>query len=181
MSWARGVLTLALVAGLGGGCASVNWRWPSLPWLGRATEPAVTGAPAPGEAPAARARTAQRADPALLVERAVELTREGRPLAARDLYERVVREYPDDTARAGALFGLGLLHSDPTGPLRDYRAAYAIFGRLLAEHPRSRWEADARLWRSMLNEIFAREDETVRLRGQLQRLKRIEVELDKSR
>ena len=175
MSRARVVVALALVAGLGGGCASVSWRWSSLPWLGRAAEPAAA------EAPAARVQTARRADPAQLVERAVELAHEGMPLAARNLYERVVREYPDDPARAGALFGLGQLHSDPNGPLRDYRAAYAIFGRLLAEHPRSRWEADARLWRAMLHELFVREDETARLRGQLQRLKRIEVDLDKSR
>jgi hypothetical protein len=33
----------------------------------------------------------------------------------------------------------------------------------------------------MLNEVMTREEETVRLRTQLERLKRIEVELDRAR
>ena len=119
--------------------------------------------------------------PSATVEQGFELGRGGKPLAARDLYERVVRDYPDDPACAGALFGLGLLYADPTSPLRDYRVSYATFGRLLAEHPRSRWDADARLWRATLQELLAREEETVRLRSQLQRLKRIEVDLDRPR
>ena len=84
-------------------------------------------------------------------------------------------------ARAGALFGLGQLQADPAGPLRDYRVAYLTFGRVFAEHPRSRWEAEARVWRGILNELLARDDEAHRLRAQLQKLRRIEVDLDKSR
>lgn len=177
MSRARIALALALVAGVGSGCASMSWPCPWLPWSSRATEPASARPPAAGE----RLRAERSSDPASTVERGFELARGGKPLAARDLYERVIRDYPDDPARAGALFGLGLLGADPTGPLRDYRGSYATFGRLLAEHPRSRWEADARLWRATLHELLAREEETARLRSQLQRLKRIEVELDRAR
>jgi TolA-binding protein len=177
MSRARIALALALVAGVGGGCANVSWQWPRLPWISRGTETTAASAPASNERP----RVERYADPAATVERGFELARGGKQLAARDLYERVMRDYPDDPACAGALFGLGLLYADPTGPLRDYRGSYATFGRLLAEHPRSRWDADARLWRATLHELLAREEETARLRSQLQRLKRIEVDLDRPR
>jgi TolA-binding protein len=187
MSGARIVVALALGVGLASaGCAAETWRWPTLPGTARTQAPPPSsgaGAPAAG-APAAdeAARTAwRRPDPADMVARAHDHAQDGRLLAARELYDRVVREYADDPARPGALFGLGLLYADPASSLRDYRAAYATFGRVLAEHPRSRWEADARIWRAMLRELFVREDEAVRLRGQIQRLKRIEVDLDKSR
>jgi len=52
---------------------------------------------------------------------------------------------------------------------------------VLTEHPRSRWETDTRRWRGVLNELLARDDEAHRLRVQLQKLRRIEVDLDKSR
>ncbi len=174
MRAARIALALGLVAGVGSGCAGVSWRWLALPWTTRGPETAPAGTPA-GERPLAE----RPADAAAVVERGFELARGGRPLAARELYERVIRDHPDDPARAGALFGLGLLYADPAGALRDYRGSYATFGRLIAEHPRSRWEADARLWRATLHELFLREEEAARLRSQLQRLKRIEVELDR--
>ena len=91
----------------------------------------------------------------------------------------MVRDYPDDPARAGALFGLGLLHADPTGPLRDYRGCLRDLRpppRRVSAQPLGRRR---RLWRATLHELFVREEETARLRGQLQRLKRIEVELDR--
>jgi TolA-binding protein len=102
-------------------------------------------------------------------------------LAARDLYERVIRDYPEHPVRAGALFGLGQLQAGDSSSLRGYRVAYLTFGRVLAEHPHSRWESEARLWRGVLGELLARDDEAHRLRIQLQKLRRIEVDLDKSR
>ena len=181
MSRARIALALALTAGIASGCVSISWHWPSLPWISRGAEPASARRPAASPPAAGERLLAERSDPAATVERGFELARGGKPLAARELYERVIRDNPDDPERAGALFGLGLLYADPTGPLRDYRGSYATFGRLLAEHPRSRWESDARLWRATLQELLAREEETARLRSQLQRLKRIEVELDRAR
>ena len=177
MSRARIAFALALVAAVESGCANLSWHWPVLPWFSRGSGTASASAPVSGERPQGE----RYADPATMVERGFEMARTGRPLAARDLYERVVRDYPDDPVRAGALFGLGLLYADPAGSLRDYRGSYATFGRLLAEHPRSRWDADARLWRATLHELLAREEETARLRSQLQRLKRIEVDLDRPR
>jgi len=180
VSRARLTIALALIAVVGGGCASWTGRpaWmPIVTWEPRPT----IGTPPPAASPTVPmpARTS-RTEPAQLVERASELAHDGKPLAARELYERVVREYPGDPARASALYGLGQLQCDPASPFRDYRVSYATFGRLLAEYPRSTYEADARLWRATLSELLVREEEMARLRSQLQRLKRIEVELERS-
>lgn len=181
MSRARILALLAAVTFLSAGCATSEWAWPKVSFPGRATStppaPAVARPPDPAPTPA----PARVADPVQFLSRADELARDGSPLAARDLYERVVRDFPDHPVRAGALFGLGQLQADPAGPLRDYRTAYATFGRVLTEHPRSRWETDTRRWRGVLNELLARDDEAHRLRVQLQKLRRIEVDLDKSR
>ena len=185
MSRARHVIALALIAGLGGGCAGTTWRpaWlPTMPWetrRGGATPPAAASAPVSGESTPARGALPARSEAAQLVVRAGELAHDGKPLAARDLYERVVRDYPGDPARASALYGLGQLQCDPASPFRDYRTSYTTFGRLLVEYPRSTYEADAKLWRATLNELLSREEEMARLRSQLQRLKRIEVELER--
>jgi TolA-binding protein len=184
MRAARGALALVLAAGLAGGCASSGWRWtwpPTWPWTTRPSDQAAApSAPASGET-SPPPREAGRSDATALVDRASAYARDGKPTAARDLYERIIREYPEDPARPAALYGLGLLQADPAGPLRDYRAAYGTFGRLLSEHPRCRWEADARRWRAMLNEVMTREEEAARLRSQLERLKKIEVESDRFR
>ena len=185
MRSATGALALILAAGLAGGCASSGWRWtwpPTWPWSKGPGEPlAAPSAPVSSEGSFPSPRDPGRSDATALVDRAGAYARDGKPTSARDLYERIIREYPEDPARPAALYGLGLLQSDPTGPLRDYRAAYGTFGRLLSEHPRCRWEADARRWRAMLNEVMTREEETARLKSQLERLKKIEVELDRSR
>ena len=189
MSRPAGALAAVLAAGLlAGGCAGWRPTWPpTLPWSKSASDaPATATAPASSTSssepygPPSRDVT-RRGDPAQMVERAAALAHEGKPLAARDLYERVIRDYPQDPIRPDALFALGQLQCDPASPLRDYRAAYITFGRVLSEHPQSRWDADAKLWRAMLNEIMARDEEAAKLRTQLQRLKRIEVELDRSR
>ncbi|HKZ07238.1 MAG TPA: hypothetical protein VJU81_17370 [Methylomirabilota bacterium] len=184
MRSARGALALILAAGLAGGCASSGWRWtwpPTWPWSkGPSERVATTSVSASGET-SPGARETGRSEATGLIERAGAAARDGRPTAARDLYERIIREYPEDPARPAALYGLGLLQSDPAGPLRDYRAAYGTFGRLLVEHPRCRWEADARRWRAMLNEVLTRDEETARLKNQLERLKKIEVESDRFR
>lgn len=188
MSRPSAAALVATVALLGSGCATSEWKWPSLPWPGQTSaspppsavagppSPPPTVPPSPPPVPSSRVD-----DPVQLVTRANELARDGMPLTARDVYERVIRDYPEHPVRAGALFGLGQLQADPAGPLRDYRVAYLTFGRVFAEHPRSRWEAEARVWRGILNELLARDDEAQRLRAQLQKLRRIEVDLDKSR
>lgn len=103
-----------------------------------------------------------------LVARADALVEKGWEHAARALYERVIREYPSDPAAAPALYNLGRLQVDPTSGFRSYRAAYATFSRLLTDFPKSRWEADARAWRATLGDLLAREEETTRLKTQVQ-------------
>lgn len=102
-----------------------------------------------------------------LVARADALAGTGWEHAARALYERVVREYPGDSASASALYSLGRLQADPTSGFRYYRAAHAAFSRLLTDFPKSRWEVDARAWRATLSDLLAREEEAARLKVQL--------------
>jgi hypothetical protein len=163
-----------------------------------AAAPPGVGAAAPELDPASVPRAAalrppdRPATPAQLVARAASLGRDGQAPAARDLYRQVIEAYPGDPARPRAMWSLARLLADPAVPAHDYRASVATLDRLLLEYPRSEWEADARLWRAVLAELVAREDdharlraqsgeEIARLRAQLQRLKRIDVELERRR
>ncbi len=149
--------------------------------------------------PAARSGSPEPRDPgsraADLVAHADDLARGGQGRPAQAAYERVLREHPGTPAGASALYGLGRLHADPTGGLRNYRAAQRVFARLLAEYPESRWEAEARTWQAVLGELLAREteaarlkedaarlrDETLRLKTQIERLRRTDLELERRR
>ena len=110
-----------------------------------------------------------------LVAHADDLAEQGRVQEAYHAYERVVREYPTDPAAASALYGLGRLQA----ALRSYRAAHATFSRLLAEYPQSRWEREARAWRAVLGDLLAREEESTRLRAQIERLRRTDLDLER--
>ena len=129
-----------------------------------------------------------RSEAAQLVGRADELVREGQPSSARDLYARIVAEAPGNAVHARALHSLARLYVDPASGLRDYRAAQLAFGRLLAEYPKSEWESEARAWQATLIELAAREAEATRLKSEaaklgadLQRLKRIDMNLERRR
>jgi hypothetical protein len=108
-----------------------------------------------------------RSEVAQLVGRADELVREGQPSAARDLYARIVAEAPRDAVHAKALHSLARLYVDPASGLRDYRAAQLAFGRLLTEYPKGEWESEARAWQATLAELVAREAELVALEAKL--------------
>jgi tetratricopeptide (TPR) repeat protein len=114
-----------------------------------------------------------------LVAHADDLAEQGHVQEAYHAYERVVREYPTDPAAASALYGLGRLQAAPASPLRSYRAAHATFSRLLAEYPQSRWEREARAWRAVLADLLAREEESARLRAQIERLRRTDLDLER--
>jgi len=106
-----------------------------------------------------------------LIADADDLAHRGQARAALATYERALREYPGDPAGAAALYNLGRLQTDPAGGLRNYRAAHRAFSRLLAEHPASRWEADARAWRAVIGDLLAREEDTARLKDDAGRLR----------
>jgi hypothetical protein len=137
-----------------------------------ATEPAAAaialGPVRPG--PAAR-----------LVAYGDELAQRGEAREALVTYERVVREYPADPETPGALYGAGRVQASAASPLRNYRAAHAAFTRLLAEYPGSRWDADARAWKAVLGDLLTREEETARLRAQLELLRRTDLQLERRR
>src|SRR6266508_3623594 len=143
-----------------------------------------------------------RSEVAQLVGRADELVREGQPSAARDLYARIAAEAPRDTVHARALHSLARLYVDPASGFRDYRAAQLAFGRLLTEYPKGEWESEARAWQATLAELLARKAELVareaelvtreaeaarlkteaaKLGADLQRLKRIDMNLERRR
>lgn len=156
--WALPLL-LALVSG----CSTARPAPVPSPWIVEAREPAGTTA-------AAR-----------LVAQADELVSQGQTQGAYTLYGQVLREHPSDPAAATALYALGRLQADPAGRLRNYRGAHAAFSRLLAEHPQSRWEAEARAWRALLRELLAREDESARLKAQIDRLRQTDLDLERRR
>ena len=123
-----------------------------------------------------------------LIAHADDLARRGQARAALAAYERVLREHPADPAGAAALYGLGRLQADPAGGLRNYRAAQRTFSRLLADYPESPWEAEARTWQAVLGDLLAREaeaarlkEEAVRLRTQIEQLRRTDLDLERRR
>ena len=87
------------------------------------------------------------------------------------------------------------VYVDPTSGLRDYRAARQAFARLLTDYPHGEWESEARTWQAALAELEAREaelvtreaeaarlkTEAVKLGADLQRLKRIDLNLERRR
>ncbi|HKA63786.1 MAG TPA: tetratricopeptide repeat protein [Methylomirabilota bacterium] len=154
---ARRRLLLVPAMLLAAGCATAR---PS-PWIADARE------------------TGGSRDAARLVARADELVERGQAPAAIPVYERVVREHAQDPAAASALYGLGRLQADPASRLRNYRAAHAAFSRLITGYPSSRWQPEARAWRAVLADLIAREDEAARLKTQIERLRRTDLDLER--
>src|SRR6267143_6884739 len=154
-----------------------------------------------------RARPEERSESAQPLARADELVRQGQPGSARDLYAQIAAMPERDALHARALYNLARLYVDPSSGLRDYRAAKLAFERLLTGYPRGEWAPDARAWHAALAELVAREAELVareselvvreaqrvvreaaaaRLRNEaaklaadLQRLKRIDLKLER--
>ena len=162
LRWVAPLLLLAATA-----CSTA----PSSPWV--STEPRDPGG----------LRAAGQ-----LIAHADDLARRGQTRAALAAYERALREHPGDPAGASALHGLGRLQADPAGGLRNYRAAQRTFSRLLADYPESRWEAEARTWQAVLGDLLAREaeatrlkEEAVRLRTQIEQLRRTDLDLERRR
>lgn len=116
---------------------------------------------------------------ARMVGYADDLAGRGEVQEAFRVYERVLRDYPADPASATALYRLGRLQAAPGSALRSYRAAHTAFSRLLADYPQSRWESEARAWRAVLGDLLAHEEETARVKTQLERLRRTDLDLER--
>lgn len=173
----RLVLVLSLGA-LSAGCGSSGWFGSSSD-ASRATTP-----------------------PPLTLAYADDLLGQGHPLAAREIYARIAAEPERDARHASALYNLARLLTDPAAGPRDYRAAQLAFDRLLKEYPKGEWEADARAWNAALTDLAAREVEleardgelrvreaeltrlkveSARLGSDLQRLKKIDLSIERRR
>ena len=162
----------------------LRWVAPLLLLAGTACS---TAPPSPGGSTEPRDPGGLRAA-GQLIAHADDLARRGQTRAALAAYERVLREHPGDPLGASALYGLGRLQADPAGGLRNYRAAQRTFSRLLADYPESRWEAEARTWQAVLGDLLAREaeaarlkEEAVRLRTQIEQLRRTDLDLERRR
>ena len=157
-------------------------RW-ALPLLMLLASACSTAPPAPSPSPwiVESQERGGSAAAARLIAQADDLVERGQAQAAHAIYERVLREHPEDPAGATALYGLGRLQADPAGRLRNYRAAHAAFSRLLAEYPHSRWDAEARVWRAVLRDLLAREEESARFKSQIERLRQTDLDLERRR
>ena len=147
------------------------------------------------QAPIRSTVSVEPAPAARLLEQAETLAREGSSGPAQALYVKIRDDFPQDPAAAGALYHLGVLQADPTNALKDYRAARATFTRLLAEYPRSPWDVDARAWQATLTDLLLREEESrrvtqrlrkaeddlIRVRTGLERLKQTDLETERRR
>ena len=98
------------------------------------------------------------------------------PRTARQLYRKVLHDYRGTPAAENALYGLGHLYVDPDGPLRDYTLAHVAFGRLVAEYPDSIRAPEARAWQALLSELLHAQADLRRSRGELDRLKAMDIE-----
>ena len=109
------------------------------------------------------------------------LAHSGSGRAARTLYRRVLRDARGTPAAAEALYGLGRLYVDPESGLRDYGSAHTAFSRLLREYPNSTRAAEARCWEAIIAELQRSQTEAGRLRADLDRLKALDFEQERSR
>lgn len=97
---------------------------------------------------------------------------------ARDLYQEVLRNHPDADTGPRALYGLALLYVDPESPFRDSGAARRLFARLTSRYPDSPWTREARAWQATLAELVRQDAEVARLRGDMKRLKDLDLEME---
>jgi outer membrane protein assembly factor BamD (BamD/ComL family) len=122
-----------------------------------------------------------------LLAQADALMRDGKPKEAAAIYEQLVGDRAadgdrsPDPVRAQALHTLGQLQVDPKSPVRDYRAARRTFERLVTDYPQSPWTPEARAWRAVLLELERRDADTVRLREDLDRLKELDMNMERRR
>jgi TolA-binding protein len=109
------------------------------------------------------------------------LARAGSGRAARTLYRKVLREGRGTLVGAEALYGLGRLYVDPESGVRDYGSAHTAFSRLLREYPGSARAAEARCWDALITEMQRNQTEAGRLQADIDRLKALDMEQERSR
>jgi tetratricopeptide (TPR) repeat protein len=101
-----------------------------------------------------------------------------------------------------ALFNIALIYADPRNPERDYEKSLEFFKRLLTDYPKSPMVEQSRIWSLTLSEILSHgrkitelrhevmsreevirdlEGQLERLNERLERLKQVDIQLERRR
>ena len=115
-----------------------------------------------------------------LVSRAESLANTGSHAQAVALFEEVARN-PRSAFVDRALLGLTRSFSNPGYTGRDYRQALMMADRLVREYPDSPLAVEGRAWRDLLSGYLARGQELERRTQELERLKRLDLELEQQK
>ena len=134
-----------------------------------------------------------RDDPESAVRLAEVKVRMGAHTEAARLFDEIARD-PDSAFADRALLGLTRILCNPEYAGRDYSQAYVVADRLVRDHPDSPYASEGRAWRELLVAYLALEEklgqrtaelqrltraDEERARQDLERLKRLDLELDR--
>jgi hypothetical protein len=115
-----------------------------------------------------------------LVARAESLAQTGSHAQAVTLFQEVARN-PNSAFVDRALLGLTRSFSYPGYAGHDYRLAFMMADRLVREYPDSPLTVEGRAWRDLLLGYLVRGQELERRTQELERLKRLDLELEQQK
>lgn len=124
------------------------------------------------------ARSPVPSEAAGLVARADELA-SADPRAARSAYQQVLRDFPNTPEVPRALYGLARLEVNPRSPIYDYGSARVLFDRLLRTDPAGPYASAARAWRAVLGRLEKCETYSAKLADDLDRLKKLDMDIER--
>ena len=120
---------------------------------------------------------------------------------ALEIYQRVLAQDPANLADQ-SLFQIGMIYAHPDNPDRDIQKALQSFQGIIDRYPASHLQPEARLWRALLDQLRAQEDQIqyltrrsvplekalkiqkrkiVQLQDQLEKLKRIDIHMEEKK
>jgi outer membrane protein assembly factor BamD (BamD/ComL family) len=124
--------------------------------------------------------TAPPDDTKELVTQAESLAQAGSYAQAVALFQEVARS-PTSAFVDRALLGLTRSFSYPGYAGHDYRQAFTMADRLVREYPDSPFAVEGRAWRDLLLGYLVRGQELERRTQELERLKRLDLELEQQK
>ena len=114
-------------------------------------------------------------------ETAADHLSRARSLVAQGDYEGALREDQKALKPAAkkppadeALFHLGLIHSHPGNPHKDFGKSLSFFQRLVNEYPGSPWAEEAKVWAGILQE-------NERVQTLIQQSKKVDMEVEEKK
>ena len=120
---------------------------------------------------------------------------------ALEIYQRVLAQDPANLADQ-SLYQIGMIYAHADNPDRDIQKAQQSFQRIIDYYPASHLQPEARLWRALLDQLRAQEDQIqyltrrsvslekalkiqkrkiVQLQDQLEKLKRIDIHMEEKK